>query len=260
MRSGIDPFPPLSLFSHLRWDVVRRHVDAVEPRTIVEFGCGMGGFGARFAVLADYTGVEPDATSFEIARRRVERRGGIVLNGDSSVLSEGATYDLVCAFEVLEHIRDDKETLRTWSGFVAPGGHLMLSVPAWPDRFGPLDHQAGHLRRYTPHEIRDLLLGVGLLDVHVTLIGWPVGFGLEWARNRLAARREEEIAVQPIEQRTAASARFAHLQGRLGANATSAIALPFRYLQRARTTSGVCLVALARPTAEGGRVRARGVV
>lgn len=243
--TGAHNLPPLSLFSHLRWDVVRRHIEAFRPTTILEFGCGVGGFGARFAALADYTGVEPDGTSFEIARSRIERQSGIVLNGDHHVVTQGTKYDLVCAFEVLEHTEDDKGTLDAWSRFVAPRGHLMLSVPAWPDRFGPSDDRAGHLRRYTPDGMRDLLLGVGLTDVHISLVGWPIGFALEGARNLLAARQQAEIIAQSVEQRTAASARFPHLQGTFGAAATRIVALPFRYLQRVRPTSGTCLVAYA---------------
>lgn len=244
--SDADRMPPLSLFSHLRWDVVRRHVRALQPRTLLEFGCGMGGFGARFATMADYTGVEPDATSFEIARGRIEPLGGTVLNGDHRVLPDGATFDLVCAFEVLEHIEDDKGTLEAWSGYVTSGGHLMLSVPAWPERFGPLDDRAGHLRRYAPDDMRDLLVSLGLTEVHVELIGWPSGFALEAARNTLARLRSKEIAQQTVEERTAASARFSHLQSGIGSGVTRAVALPLQRLQRARSTSGTCLVAHGR--------------
>jgi SAM-dependent methyltransferase len=238
--------PPLSLFSHLRWDVVRRHVRALQPTTLLEFGCGIGGFGARFATMADYTGVEPDAISYAIARDRIEGLGGTVLNGNNRVLPEGATFDLVCAFEVLEHIEDDKGALDAWSRYVASGGHLMLSVPAWPDRFGPLDDQAGHLRRYMPGDMHDLLVGLGLTDVHIELIGWPVGYLLEAARNALARRRSVEIAQQSVEERTAASARFAHLQGGVGSVLTRAAAVPLQQLQRARPASGTCLVAYGR--------------
>ena len=72
---------PLSLFSHLRWDVALRHVTRFEPKTILEFGCGVGGFGSRFASIANYTGVEPDRTSFEIARKRIEPMGLFTIDG-----------------------------------------------------------------------------------------------------------------------------------------------------------------------------------
>lgn len=246
MGDQSTPLPPLSLFSTLRWDVVRRHVERLRPESILEFGCGAGGFGARFSRLAAYTGVEPDATSHAIAAERVRGCGGNVVHGDHRALPDGAEYDLVCAFEVLEHIEDDKGTLAAWMAFVRPGGHLMLSMPAWPERYGPLDERAGHLRRYEPEVVRELLIGAGLEGPRIELIGWPVGYALEAMRNRLAARKREQFGGLTMQQRTASSARFFHLGGPVGSAATRALAFPFRHLQRLRPTAGTCLVAIAR--------------
>ena len=47
-------------------------------------------------------------------------------------------FDLVMAFEVLEHIEDERGALASWVARVRPGGHLLLSVPAHHRRWGPL--------------------------------------------------------------------------------------------------------------------------
>lgn len=60
---------------------------------------------------------------------------------------------MVCAFEVLEHIEDDKEALAERVTDVRPGGQLVLSVPAFQERFEPMDRHAGHFRRYSPEEL-----------------------------------------------------------------------------------------------------------
>src|SRR5690606_13323402 len=120
---------------------------------------------------------------------------------------------------------------------------LVLSVPAWPARYGPHDEQAGHLRRYTPDQVRGLLTDVGLSDIQLDLIGWPIGGALESARNAVARARRTRTAAQSHQERTAASARFLHLQGGVGARATATIARPFMSLQRLRPASGVCIVA-----------------
>lgn len=244
--SQLQTHPPLSLFSSLRWDSVERHVRRIAPATILEFGCGVGGFGARLAGMADYTGVEPDGTSHAIAADRIGPAGGTVLNGEHHVLPEGAEFDLVCAFEVLEHIEDDKGTLAAWASYARPGGHVMLSVPAWSDRYGPLDEMAGHLRRYEPDTLADMMASAGLADPQVDVIGWPLGYVLDGARNRLAARRRGDYESRSMGERTAASARFFHLKGRAGVVATNAATLPFRHLQRLRPTAGTNLVAVAR--------------
>ena len=66
--------PPLAANAWLRWDVTRRLVPD-DARTVLEVGCGGGGFGARLSVGRDYLGVEPDATSSATARARVTAAG-----------------------------------------------------------------------------------------------------------------------------------------------------------------------------------------
>ena len=107
----------------------------------------------------------------------------------TAALEPGRTFDLVCAFEVLEHIEDDETALRDWVRLIRPGGHLLLSVPADPSRFGPMDEHAGHFRRYSVDRLTALAENVGLVDVRATVYGWPLGYALEAVRNRLDARR-----------------------------------------------------------------------
>ena len=53
--------PPLTFWGAMRWDVVRTLVPA-DAGTVVEYGCGMGSFGARLAAHATtYVGGEPAA-------------------------------------------------------------------------------------------------------------------------------------------------------------------------------------------------------
>jgi 2-polyprenyl-3-methyl-5-hydroxy-6-metoxy-1,4-benzoquinol methylase len=69
--------------------------------------------------------------------------------------------DAVCAFEVLEHIDEDHAVLAAWLRFIRPGGQPVLSVPAFADRFGPMDTPAGHFRRYSPYRLGDCLTAAG---------------------------------------------------------------------------------------------------
>lgn len=238
--------PPLTPQAALRYDLVRRIVRDLQPGSIAEIGCGQGAVGARLAEVADYTGVEPDSTSFETAAARVQPRGGQVLHGTSEALPPGSTYDLVCAFEVLEHIEDDDAALAQWVRHVAPGGHLLLSVPAFQDRFGASDTYVGHFRRYEPDDLRAKLVAAGLEDVRVGLYGWPLGFALEAVRNRVLSRRLEKAAGTPVSELTSASGRTLQPSGRVQGLAIEAATAPFRYLQRLRTAAGTGLVAVAR--------------
>ena len=244
--------PPMSLNAWLRYDVIRRHLDRIGPvGSVLEIGCGGGGLGARLAASSAYTGVELDESSLALARERVAAAGGgRVLAGDErDVLEPHETFDLVCAFEVLEHIEDDAASLRAWSSRVRPGGHFMLSVPAGSERFGPSDRMAGHYRRYDDGQLRRVLETAGLRVVDLRRVGFPLGYLLERARNLIARRRI--VDGESLEARTAKSGRLLQPPQPLGLVFEIASA-PFRVLQRPVRRHGTSLVALAQRSAVTG--------
>jgi SAM-dependent methyltransferase len=231
--------PPLSMNAWLRHDAVGRLLaGAPAPRSVLEIGCGLGAMGARLAA-AEYVGIEPDPDSRAVARTRLP----LVLAALDE-LDAGRTFDLVCAFEVLEHVADDRGELARWAARVAPGGRLALSVPAHASRWGAADVLAGHVRRYEPRELADLLEEAGLEGVRAIPYGGPLGYALEAGRNLLAARRLRG-AAEARETRSARSARLFQPPPWLGP-ATAAVAKPFCLLQRPMTTRGPGLLALGR--------------
>jgi SAM-dependent methyltransferase len=254
MRDGISPAgssvhaPPLAIRAWLRYDVVSRAIDRLQPRRVLEIGCGQGAFGSRIAGRVDYLGVEPDQISYEVAASRIEPRGGTVINGSHEAVPAGVTFDAVCAFEVLEHIEDDKGALAAWVPFLRPGGHLILSVPAFQDRFGSMDIHAGHFRRYSPDELRGRLTEAGLVVEDITVYAWPLGYALEAVRNRIDAKKLAKAKANgtSIQELTAASGRTFQPARRSAGIAVQAVTLPFRYLQRTRARRGTGLVAVAR--------------
>jgi SAM-dependent methyltransferase len=235
--------PPLTPMGTLRWSVVRRLLDDIRPATVLEIGCGQGGFGTRLSERSEYVGCEPDAESYAVARSRVEPLGGTVLHGTSDLVGE-RTFDLVCAFEVLEHLEDDAAAVASWASHLTPRGTLLVSVPAWPDRFGAMDELVGHYRRYTPEQLDGLLLKAGCAEVRHLLYGWPLGFALEAARDRIA-RRRGAASEGSMATRSAASGRLFQPK-RLAGVAVRAAAAPFAVLQRLRPTAGTGLVAVGR--------------
>ena len=243
----LPPLPPLAPRAWLRYDLVHRIVDRLDPGTVLEIGCGQGSFGARLATRARYLGIEPDPRAAAVAGRRITPRGGVVIEGDQTAVPAGTSYHLVCAFEVLEHLEDDAGMLSVWAGFVQPGGHLLLSVPAWPSRFGPMDTHAGHYRRYTPAALRSLLADSGLDPLSIQVYGWPLGYALEAVRNpidrRKLARQRGEVSMA---ERTASTGRTFQPPNRALGAAVQLGTWPFRYLQRLAPGRGTGLVALAR--------------
>lgn len=244
---GHSSLPPLATRALLRYDVVSRAVNRLRPASVLEIGCGQGAFGARLAGRVEYLAVEPDVSSYHVAAGRIEPRGGAVINGTHDAVPVGATFDAVFAFEVLEHLQDDKGALAAWVPLIRPGGHLIMSVPAFQSRFGPMDAHAGHFRRYSPEQLSDRLGEAGLVVDQITVYGWPLGYALEAVRNRidtkkLAAARANGISVENL---TAASGRTFQPSKRATGIAIQLATLPFRYLQRTQPNRGTGLVAVA---------------
>ena len=257
--SGPAVLPPLSPNGWLRWEVVSRLLPPPDPSLrVLEVGCGQGGFGARLAQRYSYVGVEPDGTSYSVAQQRLAEAGvpGEVRHGDLSVVAAEETFDLVCAFEVIEHIEDDAEAMRSWAGQLRPGGSVLLSTPAWQRRFGAADEMVGHFRRYDPPVLRSLLTGAGLVDVELVHFGAPLGYLLEAGRNAVGRRRLASATAAGAStgsptlptskaERSDASGRTLQPSTSWTATAARLGTVPFRVVQRAFPNTGPGLVARA---------------
>jgi SAM-dependent methyltransferase len=62
-------------------------------------------------------------------------------------------FDLVSAFDIVEHIDDDASALAELSRVAAPGAALLIAVPLHPELWSPFDDFVGHRRRYEPERL-----------------------------------------------------------------------------------------------------------
>ena len=241
----LDVVAPLTPNAWLRFDVVERMLPP-GINDVLEVGCGQGALGTRLAQRYEYLGVEPDKSSYHVAQQRMALiKRGEVRNVPVGELGD-ERFDLVCAFEVLEHIEDDAAALRDWATRLRPGGWLLLSVPAHQHRFGPADELVGHFRRYDPPAMTELLNSTGFGDVALRLYGMPLGYVLEAGRNRIGKRRLAAVADTSAAERTAGSGRLLQPSGSLRGAATRWATAPFRLAQRAFPATGPGLVVRAR--------------
>jgi SAM-dependent methyltransferase len=167
---------------------------------ILELGSGTGGNFETLAGFGAVTAVEMDAYAREISARKpvpVELHPGALPEafdlGDQ-------TFDLVCLFDVLEHVEDDAGTLRTLRRLLAPGGAAVITVPAHPKLFGPHDVALHHKRRYERAELERKLRTAGLRTETLTFINaalLPLAFLLRWLDKRFARRRASGTAIPP---------------------------------------------------------------
>jgi SAM-dependent methyltransferase len=247
----IDTVAPMTPSAWLRYDVIERMLPA-GVSDVLEIGCGQGALAARLSQRFRYLGIEPDKASWTIAARRLGAVGaGEARNISFDRLDGDQKFDLVCAFEVLEHIEDDTAAVKEWSARLREHGWLMLSVPAYQDRYGAADELVGHFRRYDPEAITGLLAGCGFEDIRVQHYGAPLGYALEVIRNQLSKRRLGQAGPASLAERTAGSGRLLQPSSSPVGMINRAGTAPFRLAQRAFPNAGPGIVVLAqlRPSA-----------
>jgi SAM-dependent methyltransferase len=236
--------PELTMTAWLRFGAVRRSLAIAGPGRVLEIGAGEGALGAWLARRCEYTGIEPDAESRRVATSRLHTLGHGEMYGEL-VEGDDRSYDTVCAFEVLEHIEDDRQALAAWRAQLVPRGFLLLSVPAHSKRFGLSDTYVGHFRRYDRAQLRERLEAEGFEIVRWRSYGVGLGQLVDAARNAILRRREASTSV---EERTAGSGRLFQPRSPAWALFNYVVALPFRVLQApfAPTDAGIGYVVLAR--------------
>jgi hypothetical protein len=125
--------------------------------TLMEVGTGIGTMAQKWLGLAERLHlVEPAPNLYPTLAARFNGHPNVSVH--SGVLHDVVTrsgaptpgsLDGTVMINVLEHIEDDRATLRLIHNLLVPRGHLMLFVPAMPALYGSLDRRFGHHRRYT---------------------------------------------------------------------------------------------------------------
>lgn len=133
---------------------------------ILDIGPGSGINLPVLAPLGTVAVLDQDAGSLRACALAGAKR---LVQGDAAAppLAPGG-FDLVCALDVLEHLADDAGALAAWRQLLAPGGWLLLSVPALPILWGRQDVASGHVRRYRRSALAARLLAAGLRPVRLS--------------------------------------------------------------------------------------------
>lgn len=138
-----------------------------EGASILEAGCGTGGNLYMLAERGTVSAFEPHEEAREFA---AEKALAGVLGGSlpSDVPFEPGSFDLVAAFDVLEHVEDDGPALTTLVSMARPGGWIVVTVPAIQRLWGSHDRRLHHVRRYDPARLRRLAADAGVDIVYAT--------------------------------------------------------------------------------------------
>jgi SAM-dependent methyltransferase len=128
---------------------------------ILEVGCGAGGNLAMLGRFGRVCAVEPDDESRAYAAQHsgADIRPGSLPGG---LPDFGDGFDLVSAFDVVEHVDDDAGAVAALGRLARPGGFLITTVPAHPWMWSRHDERHHHKRRYRGPGYRALFDAAGL--------------------------------------------------------------------------------------------------
>jgi SAM-dependent methyltransferase len=137
-------------------ELIRRRAKLPANARLLEIGCGTG---HNLAMLAEFGHV--DALEVDDAARVVaaKRLGRDVLSAPLPDLTgvRQRHYDMVAAFDVVEHIPDDRAAIAGIARLLRPGGKLVLTVPAHQWMWSAHDVVNHHQRRYSKGQLRQLI-------------------------------------------------------------------------------------------------------
>jgi SAM-dependent methyltransferase len=215
-------------------DLIGRAARPPEGGRILEIGCGTGHNFEMLRRFGRLDAIEVDGEARALASKRLGHAvGDAPLPGLAGVPER--TYDLIALLDVLEHVDDDRGSLESIAARLAPGGWLLVTVPAYRWMWSAHDAAHHHKRRYGKWEFKRAIEAAGLelhLLTHFNTLLFPLAALVRLA-GKAAGRRDGDDKVPPAPLNQMFGTIFGlerHLVGR--------VPLPF----------GVSLVAIASPS------------
>lgn len=136
-------------------------------KKVLEIGAGMGNTTRHLCPRRKlYVATDINPEYRDHLRNRFRHRPTLhVTRLDASVPDDFRPFehqmDTVVCLNVLEHIQQDAAALASIRTLLEPGGRLILLVPNDPTAYGTVDREIGHYRRYTPAQLRKVLVDAG---------------------------------------------------------------------------------------------------
>jgi SAM-dependent methyltransferase len=138
-------------------DICRRVTDR-RPR-ILDVGCGTGANLLMLSQFGDAEGVDISEDALAFCRER--GLTNVKLGAGEKLPYDDATFDLVTALDVVEHMDDDLAGLREMRRVLRPDGRVLLFVPTFMFLWGVQDDVSNHRRRYRLPELQRVLEQAG---------------------------------------------------------------------------------------------------
>jgi 2-polyprenyl-3-methyl-5-hydroxy-6-metoxy-1,4-benzoquinol methylase len=161
-------------------EVIKR----LKPATLLEVGCGVGNFLASIRDLGILAhGIDVSRNAIELARQHLDCP--LVCGVLDEQVFQGARFDVICSWEVLEHVHDPRAFTSVILQRLNPGGVFLLSTPnygsTWMRRDIPADPRSRppvHVTFWDRPSLMRHLVGSGFANVRVRPLSYPANAAL----------------------------------------------------------------------------------
>jgi SAM-dependent methyltransferase len=135
---------------------IQKHVTigSHSPLNILNVGVATGRTTEFLSQFGEVASLEYDPDCCQFLREKLQMN---VIQG--SVLDlpfQNDQFDLVCAFDVIEHVEDDQKAVEELYRVCKPGSHVFVTAPAFMELWSSHDLVNQHYRRYRLPEIKGL--------------------------------------------------------------------------------------------------------
>ncbi|MCI0363140.1 MAG: class I SAM-dependent methyltransferase [Phycisphaerales bacterium] len=174
LKSGLRPRPLRA--RRMALEIIKR----LNPTSLLEVGCGVGNFLAhiRDSGIRAY-GIDVSANAIELARQHLDCP--LVCGVLDDHVFDGEQFDVICSWEVLEHVPDPKSFTASIFRRLNPGGAFFLSTPnygsSWMRRdipADPLGRPPVHITFWDTGSLKGHLLGAGFGQASVRAVSYPL--------------------------------------------------------------------------------------
>lgn len=149
-------------------DLITRNINPQSGGRVLEVGCGTGHNLAMLGQFGAVDAVELDDTARAVAEKRLGQPISSARLPELKGIDRGA-YNLVASLDVVEHVEDDVAALKALASCLAPGGRIIITVPAFPFMWSAHDVVNHHHRRYTRATLKKAVADAGLT---LELMSW----------------------------------------------------------------------------------------
>jgi SAM-dependent methyltransferase len=217
---------------------------------VVEVGCGTGNVLRVLEKASPNCMVVGMELWLDGLRHARNRSRAALVQADVRNWTFDRKVDLLGMFDVLEHIPEDRETLASLWNCLAPGGRLLLTVPAHQFLWSYFDEAARHCRRYSPDAIRAKLTDAGF-EVEFLSQFMASIFPLVWMVRKMRGLKRNQRLAQELKNRELTNRELTNDEFRIVPVVNQILAgmlnLEARWLSRGhRLPIGTSLVVVAR--------------